>query len=85
LYLPHHRLVPRSRQSLQDDLAAVIRAERIKQRLTQEEVAHAAGLALNYVSELERARRNPSLFTIFRLAEALGVSADALIRRVVRR
>jgi transcriptional regulator with XRE-family HTH domain len=49
--------------------------------MTQEQVAHDAGLALNYVSELERGLRNPSVATVFRLARALRVGPDQLIRK----
>jgi transcriptional regulator with XRE-family HTH domain len=66
---------------LQRAFGAALRELRLKRRLTQEQVAHEAGLGLNYVSDLERGRRNPSLLTIVHLSRSLGVSAADLIRR----
>lgn len=42
-------------------------------KLTQEQLAHAAGLTTNYVSDLERGTKVPSLTTILLLAHALGI------------
>jgi len=42
--------------------------------LTQEEVASLSGLSQQYLSGLERGRRNPTIITIYELAQALGVS-----------
>ena len=41
---------------------------------TQEELAERSGLSQQYLSGLERGRRNPTVVTIFELAEALKVS-----------
>lgn len=49
--------------------------------LSQEEVAHRAGLHRTYISDIERGARNPSLKTLARLSEALEVSTSNLIRR----
>ena len=42
--------------------------------LSQEELAHRAGINRNYVGLLERAANSPTLDTIERLAEELGVA-----------
>lgn len=47
-------------------------------RLSQEELATAAGLDRTYISGIERGFQNPSLRTIGRLAKALGVSISDL-------
>lgn len=47
--------------------------------LTQEGVAELSGLSQQYLSGLERGRRNPSIITVYELAQALGVSHVALI------
>ncbi|MFN8655983.1 MAG: helix-turn-helix transcriptional regulator [Candidatus Obscuribacterales bacterium] len=49
--------------------------------LSQEEVAHRAGLHRTYISDIERGARNPSLKTLSRLSEALEVPTSSLIRR----
>ena len=41
--------------------------------LTQEEVAARSGFSQQYISSLERGRRNPTVITLFELAQALEV------------
>ena len=50
-----------------------IRRRRKAQGLTQETLAHKAGLAMRYVSGIERGEENPSLDALIKLAEALEV------------
>lgn len=47
--------------------------------LTQEQVAELSGLSQQYLSDLERGRRNPTIITLYELAQALGVSHVALV------
>ena len=42
--------------------------------LTQEEVAARSGFSQQYLSSLERGKRNPTVITLYELAQALGVS-----------
>jgi len=42
--------------------------------LTQEEVEVRSGISQQYLSSLERGRRNPTIITIYEIACALGVS-----------
>lgn len=46
---------------------------------TQERFAEISGVTQQYVSDLERGRRNPTVVTLFHLASALGVSHVALV------
>lgn len=46
---------------------------------SQEEFAHEAGLHRTYVSDLERAARNPTIVVVDKLAVALGVNVGALL------
>lgn len=48
--------------------------------LSQEALAHDAGLDRTYVSSCERGRRNIGLVNIYRLATALGVSPEELLK-----
>ena len=41
---------------------------------TQEELAEASGLSQQYLSDLERGKRNPTVITVHELAQALGVT-----------
>jgi transcriptional regulator with XRE-family HTH domain len=47
--------------------------------LTQEQVAEASGYGQNYISSLERGRRNPTVITLFLLAEAIGATPRDLV------
>lgn len=58
-----------------------LREVRRKRGLSQLKVSTASDLDRAYVSELENGLKNPSLDTIFRLAEAIGVAVADLIRK----
>jgi transcriptional regulator with XRE-family HTH domain len=47
--------------------------------LSQEALAERTGLHRTYMGSVERGERNVSLDNIYRLAEALGVSAGSLL------
>jgi transcriptional regulator with XRE-family HTH domain len=47
--------------------------------LTQEEVEARSGFSQQYISSLERGQRNPTVITLFELAEALQVSHMELV------
>jgi len=49
-------------------------------RLTQEELSEAAELSPDYISLIERGKRYPSLKSLFKIAEALGIEAYKLIK-----
>ena len=48
--------------------------------LTQEQAAEIAGFGQNYISSLERGRRNPTVITLFHLAQALAVEPIDLLK-----
>lgn len=48
-------------------------------KLTQEALAHAAGLTTNHTSDLERGRKVPTLTTVLQLAHALKVPPADLL------
>ncbi|QKC98850.1 helix-turn-helix transcriptional regulator [Mesorhizobium sp. NZP2298] len=53
---------------------------RLRKRLTQEQLAEISGFSQQYISGLEKGRRNPTIITIYELALALGVSHTDLVR-----
>lgn len=61
-------------------LGANVRHYRKLKDMTQEELAALAGMERSYVSDLERGQRNPSVRALGRLAEALQVKPDLLLR-----
>ena len=57
-----------------------VRRIRIQKGLTQEAFAERSGFSQQYISGLERGRRNPTVVTVYELAQALGVSHLDLLR-----
>jgi ribosome-binding protein aMBF1 (putative translation factor) len=63
-------------ESLRQEVAAVIRAARARRRLSQAQVAAAAGCATRVVSQIETATIDTRFATVVRVAEAVGVVID---------
>lgn len=61
-------------------IARRLRESRAAAGLTQQQVADAAKLNKQQLSDYERGRREPSASMLGKLAAALGVSADSLLR-----
>jgi len=57
-----------------------VRELREKRGVSQQRLSELAGLNRNYVSDVERGRRNPCLGNIVKLAEALDVAPGELFR-----
>ena len=57
-----------------------VRRIRLEAGLTQEAFAEKSGFSQQYLSDLERGRRNPTVVTLFELAAALGASHVALVQ-----
>ena len=47
---------------------------------TQEQLSERSGLTQQYLSDLERGKRNPTIVTIYELSLALGVPHIELVR-----
>ena len=62
--------------------AKVLKELRHERGLSQEELAERCGLHDRYISFMERGLRQPTISTIFKLAEALNISPSALIEKV---
>lgn len=54
--------------------------ERTRQGLSKNRLAQMTGLSLTMISYVERGMRNPTLDTLLRLAEALGLDLGSLIK-----
>jgi transcriptional regulator with XRE-family HTH domain len=52
---------------------------RKQKRFTQEKFAEMSGFTQQYISDLERGRRNPTVVTLFELASTLSVSHVDLV------
>ena len=65
-------------------LGQVLRERRQTARLTQQELADAAGISVRTLGQIESGRSGPSLLTVVRIAEVLRVSIGELVE-VARR
>ena len=57
-----------------------VRRYRLERGLTQEAFADRSGFSQQYISDLERGRRNPTVVSLFELAQALGVTPADLVQ-----
>lgn len=57
----------------QQEIADKIKERREQKKLTQAEVAKKAGLNSNYYAVIERGKINPSLVTLNKIFDALGM------------
>lgn len=67
---------------VRDRVGRNVRALRVASQLSQEELAHQAGVHQTYLSGVERGRRNASVLVLGRIAQALGVDIQRLFTPV---
>ena len=60
----------------------ILKLRRNSVNLSQERLGLESGLSRSYISDLENGKKDPSLFTIFKLANALDLKPSALIDEV---
>jgi len=53
---------------------------RTKKGISQGDIVRALGMPKSFVSNIENGKTNPTLATITKLAKAIGVSADTLLK-----
>ena len=53
---------------------------RTEKKMSQGDIVRATGIDRSYVSALESGKQNPTLDTIKKIAQALGVSMDQLLK-----
>ena len=71
-----------SKPLLRHVLGEVLRGERLDQERILTEVAATAGVSPQYLSEIERGRKEPSSEILGSVAEALGLGLFDVVRRV---
>ncbi len=60
-------------------LGQQVRRLRVERGMTQEDLAHAAGLGTNVISQVENARRDVRVSALWLLARSLGVRVQDLV------
>jgi transcriptional regulator with XRE-family HTH domain len=68
--------------TLEGAVGTVVAQYRIRKRFSQSALADQLCCDISYISQLERGLINPSLRRILEIAEALGMDAAKLIRKV---
>ena len=61
------------------DIGVRVKAERLKQRITQERLAEMAELSITHMSHIETGNTKLSLPALHKISWALGVSMDSLL------
>jgi transcriptional regulator with XRE-family HTH domain len=67
-------------EEISKKLGTNMKKVRAKKKLSQGALARLLEVDKGYISNIENGKKNPTLATIQRLADALGVSADELIK-----
>ena len=62
------------------DIGSRIRAERMKQNLSQEKLAEMVGVGTTHISHIETGNTKASIKTFIAIINALDISADELLR-----
>ena len=57
-----------------------VRVARDERGMTQERLADVSGFSQQYISDLERGRRNPTIVSLYELAQALSVTPIDLLK-----
>ncbi len=69
-------------KTLQQRFGELVRRLRLDAALSQEDLAHAAGLHVTYISRLERGLRAPSIIVVEQLATALSLKMSELMAKL---
>ena len=64
---------------LDNSFGRSLRKRRLAKLLSQEELGLESNLSRAYISDLETSKKDPSLFTIFKLATAMQMRPSTLI------
>ena len=68
-----------------EELIAILKQRRQLLALTQEQLAELSSVALRTVKEIERGQGNPTMVTLHKLAEVLGLELKLEVRQVRQR
>lgn len=66
-----------------EEIGAVIRARRVREKVTLEEMAALTGIGINTLSRLERGVGNTQLDVLLKVLDALGLEMSLAPRRTM--
>ena len=72
------------REAIIARLTELIQAERLRQKLSLNEVATRSGLSHTMVMRVEKRERLPTIDTLLRIAEALAIDLSVVLKRAMR-
>lgn len=70
------------KEVINEAFGKVVKQLREERSLSQQELADYAELDRSYISDMERGRYNPTLYTIYRLAGILKVKPNEILQMV---
>jgi transcriptional regulator with XRE-family HTH domain len=73
-----------SLDKLDNVFGKILKKRRHREALSQEAFAPLAKLSRSYLSDLETGKKDPSLFSVFKIAKALRLNPSVLIGEVER-
>ncbi|TXH04466.1 MAG: XRE family transcriptional regulator [Nevskiaceae bacterium] len=77
---PCHMARPRKKDQLRDRLAVNVRTHRLERNWTQEDLGAKAGISQRYISNVESGKTAATVDTVQKLADALGVDGEHLLK-----
>ncbi|MFR1672950.1 MAG: helix-turn-helix domain-containing protein [Candidatus Gastranaerophilaceae bacterium] len=63
-----------------ETLSINIKAERVRKKLTQSQLAQLTNVSERSISQIEQSKQTPSALVIFDIAKALGITVDELYK-----
>jgi len=70
------------KEGINETFGKVIKQLREERGLSQQELADYSELDRSYISDMERGRYNPTLNTVYKLAEILKVKPNEILQKV---
>ena len=74
----------KTRRAICTAVARILHQERIKRDLSLSAVAEKAGISYQMVGLVEKQERNPTLDTVLRMCDAIGVDFETVLKRAKR-
>ena len=67
-------------KELRKCLAHNLKVERVKNSLTQEQLAEKIGISAKHVTKIEGMKVTPSIYIVYKMAKALNTNIDNLLK-----